>query len=173
VLACGPGLEHAESEITELAGRYPGAEALVGPKATAEAVIAALDGAAVAHIAAHGRFRSDNPLFSSLELADGQLTVYELERLTAAPGVLVLSACYGALSGIKPGDELMGVSSAVFALGTRTLISSVAPVADEATRELMIKLHAELAAGSSPAAALAAAQCVVPEARGFICFGAG
>lgn len=173
VLACGPGLPHAEAEVTELAERYPGAEALIGPAATAKAVAAALDGAAVAHIAAHGRFRSDNPLFSSLELADGQLTVYELERLGAAPGVLVLSACDTALSGIKPGDELMGVSSAVFALGTRTLISSVAPVGDEATRTLMVRLHAALAEGATPAAALAEAQCKVPEARGFICFGAG
>jgi tetratricopeptide (TPR) repeat protein len=173
VLACGPGLPHAEAEVAELAERYPEAERLTGPAATADAVAAALDGAAVAHIAAHGRFRSDNPLFSSLELADGQLTVYELERLGAAPGVLVLSACDGALSGIKPGDELMGVSSAVFALGTRTLISSVAPVGDEPTRALMVRLHAEIARGATPATALAAAQTEVPEARGFICFGAG
>jgi tetratricopeptide (TPR) repeat protein len=173
VLACGPDLKHGQAEVAEVAECYPGAEALTGPAATAKSVAAALDGAAVAHIAAHGRFRSDNPLFSSLELADGQLTVYEFERLSAAPGVLVLSACDSALSGIKPGDELMGVSSAVFALGTRTLISSVAPVGDQPTRELMVLLHAELARGATPAAALAAAQCEVPEARGFICFGAG
>jgi tetratricopeptide (TPR) repeat protein len=173
LLAYGPGLPHAEAEIGELAQRYPLAKPLGGADATAQAVADALDGAELAHIAAHGRFRSDNPLFSSLELADGPLTVYDLEGLRQAPATVVLSACDTALSGIRPGDELMGVASAVFALGTRTLIASVAPVGDEETRMLMSVFHAALTAGLTPADALIKAQRAVPEARGFVCFGAG
>ena len=173
VLAYGPGLPHAEAEIGELAQRYPLAKPFGGADATAQAVAEALDGAQLAHIAAHGRFRSDNPLFSSLELADGPLTVYDLEGLRQAPATLVLSACETALSGIRPGDELMGVASAVFALGTRTLIASVAPVGDAETRALMNVFHAELAVGRSPTHALISAQRAVPDARGFVCFGAG
>ena len=173
VLAYGPGLPHAEAEIDDLAQRYPLAKPLVGADATAQAVAEALDGAQLAHIAAHGRFRSDNPLFSSLELADGPLTVYDLEGIRQAPATLVLSACDAALSGIRPGDELMGVASAVFALGTRTLIASVAPVGDAETRELMNVFHNALTKGLSPALALVNAQRAVPDARGFVCFGAG
>ncbi len=173
VLAYGPGLPHAEAEIGDLARRYPLAKPLVGADATAQAVAEALDGAQLAHIAAHGRFRSDNPLFSSLELADGPLTVYDLEGIEQAPATLVLSACDAALSGIRPGDELMGVASAVFALGTRTLIASVAPVGDAETRELMNVFHGALDRGLSPALALVEAQRAVPDARGFVCFGAG
>ncbi|MBS2963065.1 CHAT domain-containing protein [Actinocrinis puniceicyclus] len=173
VLAYGPGLPHAEAEIAELARCYPLAKPLGGSDATAQAVAEALDGAQLAHIAAHGRFRSDNPLFSSLELADGPLTVYDLEGIGQAPATLVLSACDTALSGIRPGDELMGVASAVFALGTSTLIASVAPVGDEETRRLMNVFHTELTGGLSPALALIKAQHAVPEARGFVCFGAG
>ena len=173
VLAHGPGLPHAEAEIGELAKRYPLAKPLIGSDATARAVAEALDGAQLAHIAAHGRFRSDNPLFSCLELADGPLTVYDLEGMRHAPAMLVLSACDTALSGIRPGDELMGLASAVFALGTRTLIASVAPVNDAETRALMNVFHAALCAGLSPANALVSAQQAVPEARGFVCFGAG
>jgi tetratricopeptide (TPR) repeat protein len=173
VLAYGPGLPHAEAEIGELAQRYPLAKPLGGADATAQAVADALDGAHLAHIAAHGRFRSDNPLFSSLELADGPLTVYDLEGIHRAPATLVLSACDTALSGIRPGDELMGVASAVFALGTRTLIASVAPVADDQTRALMNVFHTALAENLSPTHALICAQRAVPEARGFVCFGAG
>lgn len=173
VLAYGPGLPHAEAEIDDLAHRYPLAKPLVGADATAQAVAEALDGAQLAHIAAHGRFRSDNPLFSSLELADGPLTVYDLEGIRQAPATLVLSACDAALSGIRPGDELMGVASAVFALGTRTLIASVAPVGDAETRQLMNAFHAELNDGLTPALALLNAQRAVPDARGFVCFGAG
>lgn len=173
VLAYGPGLPHAEAEIGDLARRYPLAKPLVGADATAQAVAEALDGAQLAHIAAHGRFRSDNPLFSSLELADGPLTVYDLEGIRQAPATLVLSACDAALSGIRPGDELMGVASAVFALGTRTLIASVAPVGDAETRKLMNVFHGALDRGLSPALALVKAQRAVPDARGFVCFGAG
>ncbi|HEV2346820.1 MAG TPA: CHAT domain-containing tetratricopeptide repeat protein [Actinocrinis sp.] len=173
VLAHGPGLPHAEAEIRELARRYPLANPLIGANATARTVAEALDGAQLAHIASHGRFRSDNPLFSSLELADGPLTVYDLEGMRRAPAMLVLSACDTALGGIRPGDELMGVASAVFALGTRTLIASVAPVGDEETRALMNLFHIGLGAGLSPTQALVSAQKEVPDARGFVCFGAG
>ena len=172
-LAHGPGLPQAEAEIKALGQLYPDAEPLYGAHASAEAVAKSWDGARLAHLAAHGRFRKDNPLFSNLELADGPLTVYDLESLGRAPRVLVLSACDSALSGIHPGDELMGVASALLAQGSKTLIASVAPVGDEHTRALMSRLHLELGQGARPAHALAAAQAAHPEAPAFICLGSG
>jgi tetratricopeptide (TPR) repeat protein len=171
LLAYGPGLPDADAEIRALSGIYPHAKPLTGPDATAGAVARSLDGAYLAHLATHGKFRADNPLFSSLEFADGPLTVYDLEQLGQCPEILVLSACDTALSGISPGDELMGVASAVFGLGTRTLIASVAPVADNAAPELMIAFHKALAGGLEPAQALAVAELEVPHAPGFICLG--
>jgi tetratricopeptide (TPR) repeat protein len=171
LLAYGPGLPHARTEIVALSGEYKHAKPLMGPDATASAVARGLDGAYLAHLATHGRFRADNPLFSSIELADGPLTVYELEQLGQCPEILILSACNTALTAISPGDELMGVASAVFALGTRTLIASVAPVPDEAAAELMIVFHKALAAGLEPARALANAELEIPRAPGFICLG--
>jgi hypothetical protein len=172
VLMAGPGLAHAEPEIDALASRYPEASVLTGTAATAADVSAALDGAALAHIATHGRFRSDHPLFSSLDMADGPLYVYDLERLGSTPDLLILSACESALSGVRPGDELMGLASAVFALGTRTLIASVTPVNDADTRTLMLALHGRIAAGLTPAAALAEASRAT-DVSGFVCFGFG
>lgn len=171
-LVAGPRLDHAEAEVTALAGCYAGGTVLVGAAATADAVRNALDGARLAHIAAHGHFRSDNPQFSCLELADGPLTVYDLERMRRAPEVLVLSACDSGLSDVRPGDELMGLAAAVMSLGTRTLIASVVPVPDEPTRPFMEQLHARMRAGAGPAEALAA----TTEATGldgFVCLGAG
>src|SRR5262249_3062590 len=78
--------------------------------ATAARACAALDGAATAHLACHGHFRSDSPLFSSLQLADGPLNVYELQRLRVAPGGVVLSACDLAPSTLPPGDGLLGLA---------------------------------------------------------------
>ena len=172
-LAHGPGLPDAEAEIRALAELYPDAKALHGADAGAASVAHSWDGARLAHLAAHGRFRTDNPLFSNLELADGPLTVYDLESLGRAPRVLILSACEAALSGIHPGDELMGVASALLAQGSKTLIASVAEVADEDTRVLMTDLHRRLDAGLRPAHALAETQAAHPEAPAFLCLGAG
>ena len=172
VLMAGPGLDHAEPEIAALAARYPDAIVLSGAAATAADAARALDGAALAHVATHGRFRADHPLFSSLDAHDGPLYVYDLERLSSTPQTLVLSACESALSGVRPGDELMGLASAVFALGTRTLIASVTPVDDSDTRTLMLALHAALASGRPPAAALAEASAATG-IGGFVCFGFG
>ncbi len=180
VLIAGPGLADAAAEVAALRGRYPGARCFEGPAAKVEAVGRALEGAELVHVAAHGRFRADNPFFSSLRLADGPLTVYDLEALERAPRRLVLSACDSGLSAVRPGDELMGLAAALFALGTTTLIASVVPISDAATRPLMLRLHELLGEGLAPATALARAQAQRATSHGdfavavsFVCFGAG
>jgi CHAT domain-containing protein len=180
VLVSGPGLPGAAEEVEDLCRAYPDAECLRGDAATAQAVSRALDGADLAHVAAHGSLRVDNPLLSGLELADGPLTVYDLEGLQRAPRCLVLSACDSGLSGVRPGDELMGLAGALFALGTCTLVASVIPVPDETARGLMLALHRGLQEGAPPAAALARAQAELTArsgmsavTTGFVCFGSG
>ena len=103
--ACPPRRE----EIETLRARHPDALALTGDDATVAQVAQALDGADSAHLAAHGRFRDDNPLFCSLELADGALTVYDLERLRRAPRRLVLSSCESGLSSGARGRRADGL----------------------------------------------------------------
>jgi CHAT domain-containing protein len=151
VLAAGPGLEHAEVEVAALAGIWPTASVLVGEEAGTRAVSEALDGATLAHIAAHGDFRQDNPLFSSLRLVDGPLYVYDIEGLNTAPRTIVLSACDSGVQAAATGDELLGLAAALLARGTTDLVASVVPVPDEATNTFMIALHGGLAAGRSAA----------------------
>ncbi|HEV8098125.1 MAG TPA: CHAT domain-containing protein, partial [Gaiellaceae bacterium] len=115
----GPRLRHAAVEVRELGALLPGATVLHGKAATAAATLKVLDGAALAHLACHGHFRADSPLFSSLELADGRLNVYELQSLHRAPDLVVLSACDLALSTLHPGDELLGFAAALLGMGTR------------------------------------------------------
>lgn len=172
VLVAGPHVEHAGDEIAAVAARYPEAAPLSGAQAGVEAVRPALDGADLAHLAAHGRFRGDNPLFSSILLADGPLMVYDIERLVSAPRRVVLSACDAAVSAVRPGGELMGLASALLSLGTASLVASVSPVHDEETRDLMTAFHDRLAAGHPPAGALAEA-ARTSGVLGFSCFGAG
>lgn len=181
LLVAGPDLPHAVEEIDRLALEYTGAAVLAGAGATAAAVGKRIARAGLAHVAAHGFFRSDNPLFSCLRLADGPFTVYDLEALSGAPPLLVLSACDSGLSAVRPGDELMGLASALFMMGTGALVASVGPVPDEATAPLMVDFHRRLRAGAEPSAALAGAggpRQASPDpawaaAASFVCFGAG
>ncbi|MBB2921587.1 CHAT domain-containing protein [Cellulomonas cellasea] len=181
VVVAGPGLPGAHAEAGAVAAEYPGAEVLVGADAAAAAVARAIDGAALVHLAAHGWVRSDNPMFSSLTLADGPFTVYDLERVPRAPHHVVLAACDTAQSAVVAGGEILGFTAALLAGGTATLVAPVVPVPDAQTVALMVAYHRELGRGCGPAEALAHAQAVLGDAdassraaaAGFVVLGSG
>ena len=70
----------------------------------------------------------------------------------------MLSSCESGLSAVHAGDELMGFTAAMLALGTATVIAAVIPVPDAATRGLMLALDHELSRGTAPAEALVSAR---------------
>ncbi|HEU5160708.1 MAG TPA: CHAT domain-containing protein [Streptosporangiaceae bacterium] len=168
VLVAGPGLAHGDGEVAELALIHPGATVLRGAAARADAVRAAVDGAGLVHLAAHGTFRDGNALLSSVELADGPLTAYDLETLRVPPRLVVVSACDAG----RAGEAFMGLPGVLLAFGTATVIASVTPVRDETARRFMVAVHRHLARGAPPAHALAAVPRS-PGVLGFTCFGAG
>ncbi len=174
VLIAGPDVPAAAAELDSLAALYPGATVLAGHHATIAAALAALDGADVAHVAAHGRFRADNPLFSALVLADGPLTVYDLERLRRAPRTIMLAACDSGLSQVQPGDEMSGLATALLAVGASTVVAPLLPLPDEVSEALAHRWHQLVSSGNTPAAALEAvrAQSGGP-AAGLACLGYG
>ena len=108
-------------------------------------VARALDGADSVHVAAHGRFRDDNPLF--MQPRARRRARHRL-RPRAAAARCRAGSCSRAASPACPrshaGDELMGFTAAVFALGTQTVIAAVVPVPDETTKGLMLALDDEL-----------------------------
>ncbi len=159
VLVGGPRLQNATVEIETLAELYPNATVLKGLDATVDSALGALEDADIAHFACHASFRSDNAMFSSLELADGDLTVYDIERLGKAPATVVLSACDSGLSENFAGEELMGFATALTSLGTTSLVASVAFIPDaDPTIHLMSLLHKGVSKGLAPADALAEAR---------------
>ncbi len=157
-LVVGPGLITGGAEAVQLGPRYPRAELLGQGSATAERVLSALDGAWLAHIAAHGTFRADNPLFSSLQLDDGPLTVHDFERLGRAPYWLVLSSCDSGVAAAVGADELLGLASSLVPLGAVGIVASVVPVNDPAAVPLMLALHDALQKGATLPGALLAAR---------------
>jgi hypothetical protein len=157
-MVAGPELPAGRREVLALARRYATATTLVGRGATAAATLDLLADSDLVHLAAHGTFRSDSPLFSSLRLADGPLTVYDLEQLPRVAPTIVLSSCHAATAAVRAGDELLGTATALLGLGVRSLLAPVGAVPDDATRPLMLDVHDALLASARPADALAAAR---------------
>ena len=158
VLVIGPGLASGGAEVPVLARQMPDAVSLSGGDATVDDTLRALDGARLAHLAAHGHFRQDSPMFSSIVLDDGPLVVHDFERLRRAPHRVVLSACESGVMKPVGSGELLGLGSALLSLGTAGVVSSVAVVNDDATVEVMLALHAQLQAGAGLADALLVAR---------------
>ncbi|HEY1343426.1 MAG TPA: CHAT domain-containing protein [Streptosporangiaceae bacterium] len=184
VLVRGPGLASRGAEVPQLAADYAaggaGPVVLGDGSATVARVMSAMDGARLVHIAAHGTFRADSPLFSALQLDDGPLTVYDLERLRRGPRLLVLSSCDSAVAAPAGADEVLGLASSLIPLGTAGIVASVVRVNDPAVVPLMIELHRHLRGGASLAGALrdarrASGSDLVPAATGwsFIALGTG
>lgn len=180
VLVRGPGLWTGGAEVPVLAERYPDATVLEHGTATAARVLAAIDGCRLAHIAAHGVFRADSPMFSALHMDDGPLTVHDIERLRRAPYRLVLSSCDSGRLAAAGADELLGLTAALLPLGTAGIIAGSVPVNDEATVPLMLALHEALRRGATMAEALRDARRALPDdpvqlATGlsFVALGAG
>ena len=162
-LVVGPGLVTDGAEVAQLHSQYPESVMLGHGSATAEHVLGALDGAWLAHIAAHGTFRADNPMFSSLRLDDGPLTVHDFERLARAPYWLVLSSCDSGVAAPVGADELLGLVSSLVPLGATGIVASVVPVNDEAAVPVMLALHDALQGGATMADALLAARKAVSD----------
>jgi tetratricopeptide (TPR) repeat protein len=154
VLVRGPGLRTDGAEVSAIAARYDAVTVLQRGQATAARVLDALDGSALAHIAAHGTFRADSPLFSSLRLDDGPLIVHDFDRLGRAPHRLILPSCDSGQLAPTGADELLGLATALLPLGTAGIVASVVPVNDEATVALMLGLHEGVRCGMSLAEAL-------------------
>ena len=154
VLVAGPDLPGAVAEVESLAAIHPAAVRIMPPASTADRVAGALAGASIAHLACHGTLRVDNPMFSSLLLSDGPLTVQEIYARGLAPHRLILAACESGALVSYPGDEVLGFVSALLARGTAGILASTAVVPDVEAAGLMTAVHRHLARGATLARAL-------------------
>ena len=173
VLAAGPRLAHAEAEVAAIAGLYPRPVVLTGEKATVEATLRAIDGAHTVHLAAHGHHERGNVMFARIDLADGPLMAYDLQRLTRPPQRVILSACELGRADVRIGDEHLGFTAALLYAGTGTVIASGMLIPDADAPPFMAALHKALISGKAPAGALAAAAVGAHRQEPFVCFGAG
>ncbi|MCR6648331.1 MAG: CHAT domain-containing tetratricopeptide repeat protein [Cellulomonas sp.] len=155
--AAGPGLVHAADEARRVADLWPGARALVDDDASVATVAEALSSPGIVHLAAHGRHEPDNPLFSSLRLADGPLFAHELDAGGEVPDLVLLSSCEVGRATIRHGGEALGLASVLLRTGVGCVVAAIAPLPDETAMRVMTSVHERLAAGVPVAEAVAAA----------------
>ena len=151
-------IPRVRDEVTAIAEILPGSTVLLDGAATAAAVRELAPRADVLHLACHGQFRPDNPLFSSLHLGDGWMTVRDAYELDLGCAFVTLSACETGVSAVAPGEELMGLARGFFSAGTASLLVSLWTVDDASTAELMTGVYRGLRDGLRPADALARSQ---------------
>ncbi|MBE1874265.1 CHAT domain-containing protein [Myceligenerans pegani] len=168
--AAGPGVAHGAGEAGAVGTEWPGATVLTGGSATTAAVREALATHDVVHLAAHGRHDADNPLFASIELADGPLFAHELDGMRLPGSVVVLAACEVGGSSEVVGGEVLGLTSVLLRLGARAVIAAVAPLPDALAAQVMPRFHAHLRTTDDPEAALAAACAEADQPVPLVCF---
>ena len=145
-----------KSEVEALSSILPNAKLFVGKRATEAVLRSHGSESRVVHIATHGYFRGDNPMFSSIRLGDTHVSLCDLAHFRMPAELVVLSGCATGLNVVTPGDELMGLVRGLLQAGAQSLILSLWDVHDESTKDFMIGFYTRWQRGLSKAKAMQA-----------------
>jgi CHAT domain-containing protein len=133
-------------EGTAIAGLFPGGHVQIAYTGTEAEVIAGAPGHTYVHFACHASYDRSEPAQSGLALADGMLTLGDLQRgvvdLSAAR-LVTLSACESGISDIIQGspDEYVGLPAGFLLEGVPNVVSSLWSVPDISTALLMQRFY--------------------------------
>ena len=151
-------------EVEAIAKLLPDARLFVGEEANEESLERFGTGCRLLHIASHGLFRRDNPMFSAIRLGGGsRLSLFDLYNLRLRADLAVLSGCSTGLSAVHGADELIGLTRGLLYAGARSVLVALWDVDDRSTFEFMPLFYRHLADGSDPVEALQAAQRQIRE----------
>ena len=142
------------TEVEAVAEALPGAALHLGDEATEERLRREGADARLIHVATHGFFRQDNPMFSAIQLGGSRLTLFDLYRLRLDAELVVLSGCGTGLNVVETGDELIGLGRGLLYAGARSVMASLWDVHDDSTAAFMGQFYGKLRDGSPPARAL-------------------
>jgi CHAT domain-containing protein len=129
------------SEVQSVAALLPQTELFVGTQATARVLRERGLQTGVVHVATHGIYRQDNPMFSGIKLGDGYLNLYDLYQMRLGAKLVTLSGCATGMNFVADGDELLGLQRGLFCAGASSLLLSLWDVHDRSTAELMQEFY--------------------------------
>lgn len=152
---------HIEQEVQTVADLLPNAIRCLGAAATETVLRRHASESRYIHIASHSRFRADNPMFSSIQLGDSKLSVFDLNQIAIGSELVTLSGCSTGVNGVLRGDELVGMVRGFLRAGARRIMMTLWDVHDQSTAEFMKLFYKRLADGASVAHALRSAMIEV------------
>ncbi|HJU11807.1 MAG TPA: CHAT domain-containing protein, partial [Candidatus Binataceae bacterium] len=141
-------------EVAALKTILQDAQLFVGEKATQAVLQKHGPHSRIVHIATHGYFRQDNPMFSSIRLGDSYMNLYDLYHLKLPVELVVLSGCATGLNVVKPGDEQIGLVRGLLQAGAQSMVLSLWDVHDASTKEFMVAFYSSLQRGAAKPLAL-------------------
>ena len=129
------------SEVQSVAALLPQTELFVGAAATAKVLRERGPETGVVHVATHGVYRQDNPMFSGIKMGDGYLNLYDLYQMRLGAKLVTLSGCATGMNFVADGDELLGLQRGLFCAGASSLLLSLWDVHDRSTADLMQEFY--------------------------------
>jgi CHAT domain-containing protein len=148
---------HILAEVQSVASILPKTELFLGGQATAEVLKTKGAQSALLHIATHGTYRQDNPMFSGIRLGDGYLNLYDLYQMRLSARHVSLSGCATGMNFVAAGDELLGLQRGLFCAGAASLLLALWDVHDRSTAELMQAFYKGFTESSDMASSLQSA----------------
>jgi CHAT domain-containing protein len=150
-------------EATAVAGIVPQSELLLNEKASATALQRKGSQCRLIHIATHGYYRQDSPMFSGIRLGDSILSLYDLYHFKLPVELITLSGCATGVSTVAGGDELLGLVRGLIYAGAKAALLTLWDVQDRSTLQFMTAFYRHFVAGENKAVAV---QKAVHDIRG-------
>lgn len=141
-------------EVRSVASILTGSELILGADANEGALRTKGSHSRLIHIATHGTFRQDNPMFSGIRLGDSYLSLYDLYQLKLEAELVTLSGCATGLNVVSSGDELLGLIRGLLYAGAKSLLLTLWNVHDRSTADFMTSFYRRLQEGGEKAGAL-------------------
>ncbi len=149
-----PAAPQIENEVRAVASVLPDAHVYLGKEVTLEVLKERGARSRYIHIATHGWFRQDNPMFSSISLGNSNLNLFDLYQLSLPAELVTLSGCGTGLNVVVGGDELMGLKRGLLYAGAQGVLLTLWDVNDLSTAEFMKSFYEQLRGTSNKAEAV-------------------
>ena len=141
-------------EAKAVAAVLPSATLLLGEEASEEALGRLSPGCRFVHIATHGLFRRDNPMFSAIQLGTTRVHLFDLYELHLDAELAVLSGCGTGLNAVLGVDELVGLTRGLLYAGAQSVLVTLWDVHDVSATLFMSRFYHHLVDGLERSEAL-------------------
>ncbi len=138
-------LTHVGAELDAVRASFLSAVVLRTRREVLESLTETWD---LVHFVGHARHCEENPMFSSIEFADGPLYATEIARSGLKVETVTLAACETGTLSLTLRDEPDGLTRAFLARGARHVCSSLWPLGDESGALFFSTLFADLVDGA-------------------------